>query len=147
VYHDWQRRMLLFPLFMAGSMGFAVNNTKAVIEGLLKKKSEFIRTPKYSVVDKTDNWTDKKYALMKFDYTVLIEFALALYCLFGVAASIYYLELAAVPFQLLFSTGFGFVAWLSIKHAWLARKLSASRGTPAPRLQESTRQAPITETV
>jgi len=127
VYHDWQRRMLLFPLFMAGSMGFAVNNTKAVIEGLVKKKSAFIRTPKYSVVEKTDNWTDKKYALMKFDYTVLIEFALALYCLFGVAASIYYLELAAVPFQLLFATGFGFVAWLSIKHAWLARKLSASR--------------------
>ncbi len=127
VYHDWQRRMLLFPLFMAGSMGFAVNNTKAVMEGLFKKKSEFVRTPKYSVVDKNDNWTDKKYALMKFDYTVLLEIALAIYCLFGVAASIYYLELAAVPFQLLFSLGFGFVAWLSIKHAWLARKLNASR--------------------
>ena len=126
VYQDWQKRMLLFPLFMAGSMGFAVNNTKAVLEGLFKKKSEFVRTPKYSVIDKKDNWTDKKYALMKFDYTVVLEIILALYCFFGVAASIYYLELAAVPFQLLFSFGFGFVAWLSIKHAWLARKLSSS---------------------
>ncbi|MBI3765519.1 MAG: glycosyltransferase, partial [Ignavibacteriales bacterium] len=114
VYHDWQRRMLLFPLFMAGSMGFAVNNTKAVLEGLFKKKSEFVRTPKYSVIEKEDNWLDKKYALMKFNYTVVIELVLALYCLFGVAASIYYLELAAVPFQLLFSMGFGLVAWLSI---------------------------------
>jgi len=127
VYHDWQRRMLLFPLFMAGSMGFAVNNTKAVIEGLLKRKSEFVRTPKYSVVNKKDNWIDKKYVLKKFNYTVVIELLLALYCLFGVAASIYYLELAAVPFQLLFSMGFGLVAWLSIKHAWLARKLTASK--------------------
>jgi cellulose synthase/poly-beta-1,6-N-acetylglucosamine synthase-like glycosyltransferase len=127
VYKDWQRRMLLFPLFMAGSMGFAVNNTKAVIEGLIKKKSEFVRTPKYSVVDKKDNWLDKKYVLKKFNYTVIIELLLALYCLFGVAASIYYLELAAVPFQLLFSMGFGLVAWLSIKHAWLARKLSAGK--------------------
>ena len=127
IYKDWQRRMLLFPLFMAGSMGFAVNNTKAVIEGLIKKKSEFIRTPKYSVVDKKDNWLDKKYVLKKFNYTVIIELLLALYCLFGVAASIYYLELAAVPFQLLFSMGFGLVAWLSIKHAWLARKLSAGK--------------------
>lgn len=124
VYHDWQRRMLLFPLFMAGSMGFAVNNTKAVIEGLLKSKSEFVRTPKYSVVDKKDHWLDKKYVIRKVNYTVIIELALALYCLFGVAASIYYLELAAVPFQLMFSMGFGLVAWLSLKHAWLARKVS-----------------------
>jgi hypothetical protein len=34
------------PLFMAGSMGFAVNNSRAVIEGLLNRKSEFVRTPK-----------------------------------------------------------------------------------------------------
>ncbi len=137
VYHDWQRRMLLFPLFMAGSMGFAVNNTKAVIEGLLKKKSEFVRTPKYSVVNRKDSWLDKKYVFKKFDYTVIIECILALYCIFGVAASIYYLELAAVPFQMLFSMGFGIVAWLSIKHAWLARRPSAAdEPVPAPVLFE-----------
>jgi cellulose synthase/poly-beta-1,6-N-acetylglucosamine synthase-like glycosyltransferase len=130
VYRDWQRRMLLFPLFMAGSMGFAVNNTRAVIEGLLKKKSEFVRTPKYSVVDKNDNWLDKKYARMKISYTVVIESVLALYCLFGVAASIYYLELAAVPFQMLFSVGFGLVAWLSLRHAWMARR--PAQATPLP---------------
>jgi cellulose synthase/poly-beta-1,6-N-acetylglucosamine synthase-like glycosyltransferase len=127
VYPDWQKRMLLFPLFMAGSMGFAVNNTKAVIEGLLKKKSEFVRTPKYSVVNKQDAWLDKKYVLMKVNYTVIIELILALYCLSGVVASIYYLELAAVPFQMLFSIGFGLVAWLSLKHAWLARKIMRAR--------------------
>lgn len=124
VYHDWRKRMLLFPLFMAGSMGFAVNNTKAVIEGLFKKKSEFVRTPKYSVIDKKDNWLDKKYVLKKFNYTVIIELLLAMYCLSGVISSIYYLEIAAVPFQLLFTLGFGLVAWLSIRHAWMARKLS-----------------------
>jgi cellulose synthase/poly-beta-1,6-N-acetylglucosamine synthase-like glycosyltransferase len=125
VYTDWNRRILLFPLFMAGSMGFAVNNSRAVLEGLLKKKSEFVRTPKYSVIEKKDNWTNKKYVLKKFNYTVIIELILALYCFFGVAASIYYLELAAVPFQLLFSIGFGLVAWLSVRHAWIARKISA----------------------
>ena len=123
VYKDWHKRMLLFPLFMAGSMGFAVNNTKAVIEGIFKKKSEFVRTPKYSVVDKKDNWLDKKYVFKKFNYTVIIELLLALYCFFGVVSSIYFLELAAVPFQLLFSMGFGLVSWLSIKHAWMARKV------------------------
>jgi cellulose synthase/poly-beta-1,6-N-acetylglucosamine synthase-like glycosyltransferase len=127
VYHDWQRRMLLFPLFMAGSMGFAVNNTKAVFEGLIRKKSEFVRTPKYNVVGKKGVWHDKKYVPLKFDFTVIIELLLALYCFFGVAASIYYLEIAAVPFQLLFSMGFGLVASLSIRHAWLARKLTIEK--------------------
>ncbi len=136
VYHDWQRRMLLFPLFMAGNMGFAVNNTKAVFEGLFKKKSEFVRTPKYSVVDKKDNWLDKKYVLMNVNGTVVIELILALYCFFGVATSIYYLELAAVPFQLLFSVGFGLVAWLSLRHAWMARRIAiAQRKIHAKHLQ------------
>ncbi len=135
VYHDWQKRMLLFPLFMAGSMGFAVNNTRAVIEGLFRKKSEFVRTPKYSVIDKKDNWIDKKYVFQKFNYTVIIELVLAIYCFFGVVASIYYLELAAVPFQLMFSLGFGLVAWLSIKHAWVARKLSAAHRASPPEMR------------
>jgi len=123
VHKDWQKRILLFPLFMAGSMGFAVNNTKAVFEGLFKKRSEFVRTPKYNIVDKKDFWMDKKYVPAKMSFTVIIEVLLALYCLFGVVSSIYYLEIAAVPFQLLFSMGFGIVATLSLKHAWLARRL------------------------
>jgi cellulose synthase/poly-beta-1,6-N-acetylglucosamine synthase-like glycosyltransferase len=131
VYPDWQRRMMLFPLFMAGSMGFAVNNTKAVFEGLLRRKSEFVRTPKFSVVSKKDDWLKKKYAGAKVSPTVVVEVALALYCCFGVIVSIYYLELAAVPFQLLFSAGFGMVAWLSLKHAWLARKVTAAEQHPS----------------
>src|ERR1041384_4192898 len=130
VYEDWQKRMLLFPLLLAGSMGFAVNNTRAALEGLFRRKTEFIRTPKYSVIDKGDNWLDKRYALMKVHYTVVIEIVLALYCIFGVCASIYYLEIAAVPFQLLFSLGFGLVAWLSIRHALPARPPLGSRGSP-----------------
>jgi hypothetical protein len=34
VYTDWKKRIFLFPLFMSGSMGFSVNNSRAVIEGL-----------------------------------------------------------------------------------------------------------------
>ncbi|HLX11330.1 MAG TPA: cellulose synthase family protein [Bacteroidota bacterium] len=123
VYTDWQKRMLLFPIFMAGSMGLAVNNSRAVIEGIFKRRSEFVRTPKYSIVNKKDFWTNKKYARSKFDYLIILEVALALYCLFGVCASIYYLEISAIPFQLLFCMGFGLVAWLSVRHAWLARKV------------------------
>jgi hypothetical protein len=121
VYNDWQRRLLLFPVFMAGSMGFAVNNSKAVMEGLFRKRSEFVRTPKYSIKDKKDSWRDKEYVPIRISTTVVVEILLAAYCLFGVASSVYFLEIAAVPFQLLFFFGFAFVSVMSIKHTRLAR--------------------------
>jgi len=121
VYHDWRKRLLLFPVFMAGSMGFAVNNSRAVLEGLFRRRSEFIRTPKYSIRDKNDSWKNKRYAPMKISPVVMIEIVLALYCLFGVASSLYFLEIAAVPFQMLFFLGFSWVSIMSVKHAWLAR--------------------------
>ena len=123
VYPDWRRRLLLFPLFMAGSMGFAVNNSRAVFEGLFRKRSEFVRTPKYRIEDKKDSWLEKKYVPLKLDWIILIEIALAVYCFFGVISSLYYLEIAAVPFQLLYCLGFSFVSVLSIKQAIEARKL------------------------
>ncbi len=61
---------------------------------------------------------------------MIIELAVDLYCRFGSRASIYYLELAAVPFQMLFTLGFGLVAWLSLRHAWMARRLAARENTP-----------------
>jgi cellulose synthase/poly-beta-1,6-N-acetylglucosamine synthase-like glycosyltransferase len=122
IYPDWRRRLFLFPLFMAGSMGFAVNNTKAVIEGLISKKREFVRTPKYAIEKKGDAWTNKKYVPTQLSFTSFVELVLALYCLFGVLSSLYFAEIAAVPFQLLFCLGFGFVSFLSFKHAWTARQ-------------------------
>jgi cellulose synthase/poly-beta-1,6-N-acetylglucosamine synthase-like glycosyltransferase len=125
VHPDWQRRLFLFPLFMAGSMGFAVNNSRAVLEGLFHKKSEFVRTPKYSILQKKDSWINKHYVPAKISPTVIIEMVLAVYCLFGVVSSIYFLEIAAVPFQLLFFLGFSIVSVLSVKHALLARHMGA----------------------
>lgn len=123
VYPDWRRRLLLFPLFMAGSMGFAVNNSRAVFEGLFRRKSEFVRTPKYRIEQKEDTWLRKRYAPSSIGWMVGVEALLAVYCFFGVISSLYYLEIAAIPFQLLYFAGFTFVSTLSIRHALRARKL------------------------
>lgn len=124
VYKDWRRRIYLFPVFMAGSMGLSVNNTKAVIEGLMNKKSEFVRTPKYGVTRKQDSWADKKYSQRKVNWVSIAEFILALYCLAGIIMSIAFLEIAAIPFQLLYFSGFGTISYLSLKETVLARKSS-----------------------
>lgn len=119
VYTDWKKRIFLFPLFMSGSMGFSVNNTRAVLEGLLNRKSAFIRTPKFRIETDKDTWKNKKYraAGRRISFAVVFELALALYCFVGVVASIWFLEIAALPFQLLFFLGFGLVGLLSIRHA------------------------------
>ena len=117
IHLDWRRRLLLFPVFLAGSMGFAVNNTKAVIEAIIHKKSGFTRTPKYKIVDNKDSWKTKKYVLTKINAIVIIEILFAIYYMIGIGISIYYLEIAAIPFQLLFLLGFSTVGYLSLKQA------------------------------
>jgi cellulose synthase/poly-beta-1,6-N-acetylglucosamine synthase-like glycosyltransferase len=116
VYDDWRKRVLLFPVFMAGSMGFAINNTKAVFQALFNKKTEFVRTPKYLIVDKKDSWVDKKYVHKKISFSVVLESLVSLYSFAGVVISVITLQISALPFQLMFSFGFGLVAFLSIKH-------------------------------
>ncbi|HPI37163.1 MAG TPA: glycosyltransferase family 2 protein [Ignavibacteriaceae bacterium] len=115
---DWRKKIVLFPLFMAGSMGFAVNNSRAVFEGLLNRKSEFVRTPKFKLETEKDSWVGKKYVNKKLEPAVFVELLLAIYCFIGICSSIYFLELAAIPFQLLFFIGFSYVSYSSIKHAY-----------------------------
>ena len=115
---DWRKKIVLFPLFMAGSMGLAVNNSRAVFEGLMNRKSEFVRTPKFKQESEKDSWAGNKYLNRKLGFSVIVEAILAVYCFIGVLSSIYFLELASIPFQLLFFLGFSFIAYTSIKHAY-----------------------------
>ncbi len=110
---DWRRRLLLFPIFLSGSMGFAINNTKAVFEALINKKSGFTRTPKSG-----DGKIPiiKKYTEKKISKAVFIELLMAVYFIVGIGISAFYLEIAAIPFQLLFLLGFGMVGYMSLRH-------------------------------
>ncbi len=117
IHADWRRRLLLFPVFMAGSMGLAVNNTRAVLEALIGKKTEFKRTPKYRIVESNDDWRTKRYVQNKIHWAVVVELALATYFVLGIAMSVSYLEIAAIPFQVMFLMGFGTVGMLSLRHA------------------------------
>ncbi|MDA3843503.1 MAG: glycosyltransferase family 2 protein [Candidatus Kapabacteria bacterium] len=117
IHLDWRRRILLFPIFLGGSMGFAVNNTKAVLEALFNIKTGFARTPKYKIETGKDKWQKKKYVGRKIGGTVYFELFMTLYFIVGIGISAYYMEIAAIPFQLLFLWGFGAVGFMSLKHA------------------------------
>ena len=127
VYTDWQKRIIYFPLFLSGSMGLSVNNTKAVFEGLLNKKSEFVRTPKFNIKSGKDKWQDKSYQMKKIPFTTYIEALLALYCFAGVVVAIINAQIAAVPFQLMFTTGYFLMAYLSIKQVIVTNRIISQK--------------------
>lgn len=123
IYTDWQKRIIYFPIFMAGSMGLSVNNTKAVLEGLINKKSEFVRTPKFKITNEKDSWKGKTYVPKKLNFIVYIEGFLALYCFSGVVIAIVNAQIAAIPFLMMFTLGFGLISFLSIKQVVISNKL------------------------
>jgi cellulose synthase/poly-beta-1,6-N-acetylglucosamine synthase-like glycosyltransferase len=53
--------IFLFPLFLSVSMGLSLHNAIAVIEGYMGKKSPFIRTPKFNLLESKDTWQKNKY--------------------------------------------------------------------------------------
>ncbi|MEZ4702770.1 MAG: glycosyltransferase family 2 protein [Rhodothermales bacterium] len=99
LYPDWLRRVAFFPLFMAGSIGLALNNTRALALGLAGKRTPFVRTPKGGT-------TTHRLRISPWS---LFEALLAAYSLAGLVAVTAYGEWAAVPFQAMFALGFGLV--------------------------------------
>ncbi len=111
---SWKARLKYLPFLMSIGIGLSVNNTRAVIEALLDKKSEFARTPKYGVVRRdTDEWQSKKYR-QTVAVQPLVELALGLYftwtVFYALANGIY----ATVPFLMLFQVGFLYTGVLSV---------------------------------
>ena len=115
IYSDWKKRLYLFPIFMSGSMGFSINNSKAVLAALMNRKSPFERTPKFHLTGKQGTISSKMYK-PRFDNMVLFEIIMALYSLLGVGVALYYLELGIIPFMMMFFLGYSLIAYLSIKH-------------------------------
>jgi hypothetical protein len=115
LHKDWKKRMLLFPVFMSGSMGFSINNTKAVIQGLFKIRTPFIRTPKYKLIGNKGTFFGKNYKI-SWDKMVLFELFMSIYSCIGLVIAIYYFELGIIPFMSMFFAGFSLIGYLSIKH-------------------------------
>jgi hypothetical protein len=82
-----------------------------------------VRTPKFKVVDKKDD-ASKKYNTKKtkIPASTFVEMLMALYTLIGVVASIYFMEIASLPFQLMFFFGFASVSVLSLRESILKKR-------------------------
>jgi cellulose synthase/poly-beta-1,6-N-acetylglucosamine synthase-like glycosyltransferase len=113
IHRDWRARIKYLPFLMSIGIGLSINNTRAVIEALFNKQSEFTRTPKYHIERDGDEWVGKKYR-QTVAVQPLIELALGLYftatVFYALANQIY----GTLPFLVLFQIGFLYTGLLSL---------------------------------
>jgi cellulose synthase/poly-beta-1,6-N-acetylglucosamine synthase-like glycosyltransferase len=105
----WAKRLLYLPLLIPFGCGLAISNTRAVMEAVFCKNSEFIRTPKQGS-------KLKKFYRPPINALFLIEILIGLWCLSGILfytkANLHLLR----PFLFLYAIGFIWVGLLSIMH-------------------------------
>ncbi|UQD57351.1 cellulose synthase family protein [Flavobacterium sp. K5-23] len=113
-FKNFIKYISLFFTFYAIAMGFSFHNTIAVLEGLLGKKSEFVRTPKFNIEALKDKWKQNVYISNKISKNVIMEGVLMLYFFFGMLSGIHFNDFGLFPFHLMLFFGFGFVFVKSI---------------------------------
>ena len=124
----WRGKAQQFFFLMFYSTGLSVNNTVAVFDAVFGRKNEFLRTPKFGIVNSSDDWKNKEYVL-PFTKTTLLEIFFAIYGCMAVFISIFtgnslYAPMIAIP-----TIGFIYVAYLSIMHSsFKKQKQIAHRG-------------------
>jgi cellulose synthase/poly-beta-1,6-N-acetylglucosamine synthase-like glycosyltransferase len=127
-YPNEKWRLWLIPLAMAMGIGLVFSNTRAVLEALFGIRSSFVRTPKYNVESRGDNWlkASMKYR-RKRGLLPYVELAFALYFLFAIYYAIRSNIYATIPFLLIFLLGYGYMAVMSLFQGGLRKALQSFR--------------------
>ncbi len=105
----WMKKMALLPVLIAFGCGLALSNSRAVIEALFGKKSEFVRTPKRG------NSIIKNYN-PSINTFFVFEIFTGIWCLGGIVAYAEAGQHILRPFLFLYATGFIYVGLLSLLH-------------------------------
>lgn len=107
--------MLNFPIFLAFSMGMALHNSIAVVEGYLGIKTPFVRTPKFNVRKKGDSWKGNTYLNKVISPVTVMEGILAIYFVYGIFSGLKLEDYGLLLFHLMLAIGFAYVFLLSVK--------------------------------
>ena len=116
VYPDWKWRLKDIPFILALGIGMCINNAWAVGEGLSSRQTPFVRTAKYRIESFTDGWKGKIYRSVN-TRSIILEGLFAVYMGLTLIILLKLGSWQAVPYLLLFLTGYLYVLGLSIAHA------------------------------
>jgi cellulose synthase/poly-beta-1,6-N-acetylglucosamine synthase-like glycosyltransferase len=130
IYSNWTSTFKYLPLLMGLGIGLSVNNSAAVLEAMFNKESEFVRTPKFGIEKKNDNWVSKKYKGNKNVLIPIVELILGFYFSFAVIICVSEGIWLTLPFLMLFQYGYLYISFLSFstifKNKFLLKKASVS---------------------
>ncbi len=119
LFRDWRSVLKFLPFLMALGIGICLSNTKALLEAIFGKQSEFVRTPKYGAgTDKYHTHKQAAEAARKTKRHILpyVEMGYGIYMATCAAASLMSIRSAmAAPFMILFAVGFFYVSILSFQ--------------------------------
>jgi len=125
MYHNsWKSKAKVLPALLVFNAGMSVNNSVAVFDAIFGKKSEFLRTPKYGIINKEDDWRDKAYNL-PFTKTTLLEIFFGIYGLMGILISVFSNNPIFAPIIGLQTVGFFYIAYMSLSHTRFKRNKSS----------------------
>jgi cellulose synthase/poly-beta-1,6-N-acetylglucosamine synthase-like glycosyltransferase len=110
-----QNYFVYFPVFIIFSMGFTLNNSLAVLEGLLGIKTPFVRTPKFNIVGINGSWKDNIYLNHKLTTLTVFEGILSLYFLSGIAIGFFVGDYGLMLFHLMLALGYGAIFYYSLQ--------------------------------
>ncbi len=126
MYHkSWKSKAKILPFLLVYNAGLSVNNTVAVFDAVLGKKNEFLRTPKYGIITKDDDWKNKSYNL-PFSQTTLLEIFFGVYGIIAIFISIFSNNPVFVPIIGLQTVGFFYIAYMSLSHTRFKRNKSSN---------------------
>jgi cellulose synthase/poly-beta-1,6-N-acetylglucosamine synthase-like glycosyltransferase len=112
----WKDKAIQYLYLIFFSGGISVNNTIAVFDAIIGGKNEFLRTPKFGVVKKKDEWKEKAYVL-PFTKTTLLEVFFGVYGCIAIFVSIFSGNPVFVPVLAIQTVGFIYIAFLSVVHS------------------------------
>jgi len=140
LFRDWRTVLKYLPFLMALGVGVSLSNTKALLEAILGKRTEFVRTPKYGAgtamyhVHKRRAEAARKRRRRLLPY---VELGYGIYM--SVCAAVCITEprwLLAAPFLMLFAIGFFYVSILTLQ----GYRAGAAQPAQPARLQNQPRR-------
>ena len=126
----WWRAIPYLPFVMAVGIGMSVRNAVAVVEALVGKQSEFVRTPKYRIEGQQRGaWLNRKYR-KRAGWIPYAEVLLGIYFAATVLYAIQNENYVTIPFLILFVWGYLYTGLMSLGQGLLERLRLGRRTEP-----------------
>jgi len=110
---NWRTKALQYLFMIFYATGISINNSVAIFDAIVGRKNEFLRTPKFGIMEKNQDWRNNKY-ILPFTKTTLLEIFFGAYGCITIAICLLSGYPILVPLIALQTIGFIYVAYLSI---------------------------------